>query len=410
MTMLAPGTAEELRQAVAWALGEAAPLEIVGSGSKRGLGGVVQARATLDLSRLSGLTLYEPEELVLSALPATPLAEVEATLAERGQEFAFEPPDLSALLAASGSGTLGGMVAANLSGPRRIKAGAVRDHFLGFSAVSGRGEAFQAGARVMKNVTGYDLPKLLAGSWGTLAVLSSVTLKVMPSAETQATVLLTGLDDAAAIRAMSAAMRSACDVSGAAHLPLQFVRRSKLEALRARDRSATLLRLEGIAPSVAAREAALRALLSDFGAADALDAETSTAIWREIRDVRLLDPPPEGAIWRISVAPSKGAGTLAAIRAACAGEGFYDWAGGLLWVETPPAPDAFAAAVRNAIPPASGHATLVRAPFHVRAAVAVFHPQPQAAAALNARVKDAFDPAGILNPGRMRAASPERVA
>ena len=217
---LKPRDAKDVEDAVQWALGAGKALEIVGQGTKRAIGRPAQSDLTLDLSGLSGVTLYEPEELVLSARAGTPLAEIEALVASTGQQLAFEPMDYGPLLGgAAGRGTIGGVLAANLSGPRRIKAGAARDHFLGFSAVSGRGETFKSGGRVVKNVTGYDLCKLMAGSWGTLAAMTEVTIKVLPQPETESTVIVRGLDDEAAMRAMTAAMGLPCDVSGAAHLP-----------------------------------------------------------------------------------------------------------------------------------------------------------------------------------------------
>src|SRR5712671_6247920 len=217
---LKPRDAKDVEAAVQWALAEGKTFEIVGHGSKRGIGRAAQWDLSLDLSDLSGVTLYEPEELVLSAKAGTPLAEIETLLAANNQELAFEPMDYGPLFgAAAGRGTIGGAIAANLSGPRRIKAGAARDHFLGFSAVSGRGETFKSGGRVVKNVTGYDLCKVLAGSFGTLAAMTEVTVKTLPKPETELTVVVHGLDDAGAVRTMAAAMASTCDVSGAAHLP-----------------------------------------------------------------------------------------------------------------------------------------------------------------------------------------------
>src|ERR1043165_5159070 len=254
--------AKDVEDAVRWALAEGKPLELVGRGSKRVLGRPSQSDLTLDLSGLSGVTLFEPEELVLSAKAGTPIAEIEALVESRGQQLDFEPMDYGPVLGLpAGAGSLGGALAANLSGPRRIKAGAARDHFLGFSGVSGRGEAFKSGGRVVKNVTGYDLCKLLAGSFGTLAALTDVTVKVLPRAETEETVLLLGLDDARAARAISAAMGSANDVSGAAHCPAGIAPSIQAEA----GTALTALRLEGVAPSVAHRRRALETLLDPLG-------------------------------------------------------------------------------------------------------------------------------------------------
>jgi glycolate oxidase FAD binding subunit len=286
------------------------------------------------------------------------------------------------------------MLAANLSGPRRIKAGAARDHFLGVSAVSGRGETFKSGGRVVKNVTGYDLCKVLAGSWGTLAVMTDVTVKVLPRAETEQTVLALGLDDATAIRAMSAAMNSSNDVSGAAHVPAGVSPSIQAES----GRALTALRLEGVPPSVTHRRRALEALLKPFGEIAVLEEAASRDAWRVIRNVMPFTGGAR-ALWRISVAPSRGPEVAAAI--GDGGEYFYDWAGGLIWAALPADGDAGAAGVRTALK--GGHATLVRAPAAIRAAVPVFEPQEPGLAALTKRVKESFDPKGVLGPGRMYA-------
>jgi len=397
--ILRPRDAAEVEAAVGWAIAEDKALEVIGRGSKRAIGRAAQWDMTLDLSGLAGITLYEPAELVLSARAGTPLSEIEALVAANGQELAFEPMDYGLLLGtASGSGSIGGALAANLSGPRRIKAGAARDHFLGFSAVSGRGETFKSGGRVVKNVTGYDLCKLLAGSWGTLAAMTDVTVKVLPRAETEATVLVLGLDDAAAVRAMSAAMTSPCDVSGAAHVPAGIAASA--------GRAATALRLEGVAPSVAHRKGTLEALLTAFGPLEALAEAPSRALWRTLRDAApLAAQGPAGGrpVWRISVTPARGAEAGRTLAEQAGAEILYDWAGGLIWAAVPPSDDAAAGQVRAAAAAAGGHATLIRAPAAVRAAVAVFEPEEAALGALTGRVKESFDPRGVLNAGRMWA-------
>ena len=260
-----PRDGKDVEAAVQWALANGKALEVLGSGSKRAVGRPAQTDLTLDLSGLCGVTSYEPEELVLTAKAGTPLRDIELLVAAKGQMLAFEPVDYGPLLGAPGPGTIGGALAANLSGPRRIKAGAARDHFLGFSAVSGRGETFKSGGRVVKNVTGYDLAKLMAGSWGTLAAMTEVTVKVLPQPETEATVLALGLDEGAAIRAMTEAMGSSGDVSGAAHLPAAIADRIPQAEAVAGGRAVTALRLEGVAPSVAHRKAILKAAMKSFG-------------------------------------------------------------------------------------------------------------------------------------------------
>ena len=376
--VLKPATEAELCDIIA---GATAPIEIIGSGTKRHLGRPVQAAATLDLSGFSGVIAYEPEELILDVGAGTPLAEIEQMLAERGQQLAFEPPDFSALLGSAGKGTVGGLVASNLSGPRRLKAGAVRDHILGIHGVTGAGTAFKAGARVVKNVTGYDMPKLLTGSYGTLAVLTSVILKVLPAPETEETVVLTGLDDAQAVEAMSLAMQSPCEVSAAAALPGEAV----------------YLRLEGIAPSVAYRRDQLGRILKR--PIEVMAAKSSAGKWKAIRDGAMFAENPRHPLWRLSVTPSEAPGIIRTLKETLDIRYLFDWAGGLIWIEAPPSHDASEALVRGSF--TAGHATLIRAPEATRAAVEVFQPQAEALAALSARVKDAFDPRHILNPGRM---------
>ena len=401
---LKPRDAKDVEDAVQWALAQSKALEIVGGGSKRAIGRPAQTDLTLDLSGLSGVTLYEPEELVLSARAGTPLAEVEALIAAKDQMLAFDPMDYGPLLGGpSGRATIGGVLAANLSGPRRLKAGAARDHFLGFSAVSGRGEIFKSGGRVVKNVTGYDLCKVMAGSWGTLAALAEVTIKVLPRPETEETVTVLGLDDRTAVTALSAAMGSAAEVSGAAHLPGKVAQ----QALAGADgtRAVTALRLEGVPASIAHRRRVLEAVLKPFGTIAVLEAQQSRALWLKVRDVTpfasggTADTP----VWRISTAPAKGAELGGMIAGAADAALLYDWAGGLVWAALPASDDAGASLVRRAVAACGGHATLIRAPTAVRAAVAVFEPQEPALAALTKRVKESFDPHGVLNPGRMWA-------
>ena len=404
---LKPRDAKEVEAAIQWAAAEGKALEVIGAGSKRGIGRPSQSDTTLDVSGLSGVTLYEPEELVLSAKAGTPLAEIAALIAEHDQELAFEPIDYGPLLGGSaGAATIGGVIAANLSGPHRIKSGAARDHFLGVTAVSGRGETFKSGGRVVKNVTGYDLCKLLAGSWGTLAVMTDVTLKVLPRAEMTETLLLLGLDDASAVQAMTVAMGSACDVSGAAHLPAAIAARMPVTEVASARRAVTALRLEGVKPSVAHRGKALEELMKPMGTLAHLDNAESVAFWQAVRDVIpfAASSGDDRSVWRLSASPARGGAIGSRIAGEADAEVLYDWAGGLIWIALPPREDAGAALVRGALAAGGGgHATLIRAPAAVRAAIDVFQPQDQSVAALSKRVKDGFDPLRVLNAGRMWA-------
>jgi glycolate oxidase FAD binding subunit len=396
-----PRDGKDVEEAVRFAVSNGTALELVGAGSKRGIGRPAQTDMTLDMSGLCGVTMYEPEELVLTAQAGTPLAEIEKLVGQSRQELAFEPIDYAPLFGGSaGSGTIGGTLAANLSGPRRIKQGAARDHFLGATVVTGRGETVKTGGRVVKNVTGYDLCKVLAGSWGTLAAMTEVTIKVLPRAETETTLAVAGLDDKTAARAMAAAMGSPFDVSGAAHLPDHIA--AYFDGLPG-EGAATCLRLEGFAPSVAHRKAALAALLKPFGAVAEIGEKNSRALWKSIRDAKpfALGEALKRPLWRISTEPMRGYELAGMISPAA--QMFYDWAGGLIWVAIPGDEEPQAASMRDAVAKIGGHATLVRAPAAVRAAVDVFPPQDAGVAAVSKRVKESFDPSCVLNPGRMWA-------
>ncbi|HVY66204.1 MAG TPA: FAD-binding protein [Gammaproteobacteria bacterium] len=349
------------------------PLEPVAGGTKRAVGRPVEADL-LDLAGLAGIVTYEPAELVLTAHAATPLATLEAALAAHGQRLAFEPPDFGALLGASSAQTIGGILGANLSGSRRVAGGAARDHFLGFAGVSGRGERFKAGGKVVKNVTGYDLPKLMAGSWGTLAIFTEVTLRVVPAPELDRTLVVPGATPAASVALLCAALGSPHDVSAAGFDPAR----------------GSLLRLEGFAASVEARTAALCADLR-CQPAEVVDGAASRRLWRAHASAEALAASP--VVWRISVPPTDAPAVLERLRP---DRYLLDWGGGLIHAAYG---GVDAARVRGAF--TAGHATLLKAGAAERAATAVFQPQPAVAAAAAARLKAAFDPRGILNPGRM---------
>ncbi|MBO0904172.1 glycolate oxidase subunit GlcE [Jiella sonneratiae] len=397
---MTPGSEADLRDIVAVAVLAEEPLAIEGTGSKRGLGRPVQAARTLSLAGMSGVTLYEPEELVLSAKAGTPIAEIEALLDAHDQRLEFEPMDYGPLHGLEPwQGTLGGVVACNLSGPRRLKQGAARDHILGVRAVSGRAEIFKSGGRVVKNVTGYDLSKGLTGSYGTLAVMSEITVKVLPKSETEATLVLRGLSDEEAAGAMAAAMGSPAEVSGAAHLPAYVAARVADAALG--EASATLIRIEGFGPSVEARAAHLGKALERVAALERLEPEASRRVWRDVRDVRPFVDGTQKPVWRLSVTPTKGHAVVMSLRMQAAIDAFYDWQGGLVWLRME-AGEPEDGLVRETLRRfGGGHATLVRASESVRAATAVFQPQEPALAGLSKRLKAQFDPKGVLNPGRM---------
>lgn len=408
MDSLKARDAKDVETAVREALAAEQPLEIVGHGSRRAIGQLPATNAVLDLSALNAVTCYEPNELVVTVQTGAPVGDVIAMLDAKNQQFAFEPMNTAGLLGTPvNAGTIGGMISTGLAGPRRIKAGGVRDHLLGATSVSGFGDTFVTGGRVVKNVTGYDLCKLLAGSWGTLAVMTEVTLKVVPKAESETTLVMHGLDDLTANRAMNAALGSSFEVSSAAHLPASIFRAGNdaLAGLKGSNQSATLMRLEGIAVSVADRAASLGGLLKQFGTSEAIAEEASAAVWADIRDAAPFAASGEMGewpVWRIVCPPASGGAFGQALARETGGEVIYDWGGGLIWAALPPAADAHAAMLRARLAAIGGHANLLRASEAVRNAVDVFHPQAAGVAALSRRVKTSFDPRDILNRGRMR--------
>lgn len=376
--MLTPKDETELSEAIRQASG---PLHVRGGGT-RPIGRPV-AGEVLSVSGLRGVELYEPGALTIVVRAGTPLEEVEALLASENQRLPFEPMDHRGLLGTEGAPTIGGVVAANVSGPRRIQAGACRDSLIGVRFVDGTGEVLKNGGRVMKNVTGYDLVKLMAGARGTLGVLSEVAFKVLPATEAVAQVRVTGLGPHQAVEAMATALGSPFEVSGAAHLPGDGGGGPR-----------TVLRIEGFAASVAYRSGRLKELLAPFGdvAIDA-DADTVRAEWRAIRDVAPFTGEA-GDVWRVSVKPTDGPD----IAARSGGDFFFDWAGGLLWILVPEGTD-----LRARLGAYGGHATLVRASEEVRARIAPFEPEPAPIAALSDGLRARFDPRGVLNPGLMAA-------
>ncbi len=376
------------------------PLAVRGNGTKAAMLRPVQAASVVPAMPEAGIVLYSPQELIISARAATPLPAIEAALQARGQHIIAEPPDLSGLLGADGSPqTLGGITATNLSGPRRVAWGAMRDHVMGLRAVTGRGEVIHSGGRVLKNVTGLDLCKLFTGSHGTLGVITEVTLKVLPAPEATGTLAIPGLDPTAAVAALSAALGSPFSVSGAAWLPAEQA--ATVPELAPLGGAVALARIEDFQASVAYRTDKLRDLLDLAGTVILGDAE-SRAVWQAVRDVRPLTAVSGEAVWRVSVRPSAGPAVFDALVRDHGMRGLLDWGGGLVWL-VGPATEAAQAAVEAAVGQVGGTWTLMRAPDALRTMVRVIPEEPAPLARITARLKEAFDPMGIMNPGRLRA-------
>ena len=391
--ILKPNTEDEMAEAVAKAAGNGMRVRIAGGGT-RPVGNPVEADCTIHTAGLSGITLYEPDALTIAARAGTPLSEIEAALAREGQHLSFEPAIWAGLMGTPGKSTIGGVVAAGVSGPRRVQAGGARDSLIGVRFVSGEGKLLKNGGRVMKNVTGYDLVKLLAGSHGTLGILTEVTFKVLPKPHATGTVSVSGLDDHDAVSVLSAALGSPFDVSGAAHLP-------KGDG----GSPTTLIRVEGLAKSVDYRTGRLKELIAQKlgnGAEIAVEqgSDKATAPWRDVRDVSTF-AGREGAVWRISVKPTDGPRIADVIRDAGEAEFIFDWGGGLVWALVPDHGDACAALIRNTVGAMGGHATLMRASKETRDRVEAFQPDLPRVGQISEMIRRQFDPMNILNPGLM---------
>ncbi len=402
-TPLRPAADWELANIIADASARRLPLEIFGGGSKRAVGRPVQAAAEVTMRGMVGTTLYEPNELVMSARAGCTIADVEGQLAKFGQMLPFEPLDLGPLLGRdAGQGTIGGAFATNWSGARRIHSGAARDHLLGVRMVTGHGEQVRAGGRVMKNVTGYDVGRGLAGSWGTLALMTEVTFKVVTKPESTATLVLFGLPDEIAVEVLCKAMTTPYEITGAMHIQQGPASRLWQSQIRGGGKAATVMRLEAPEKSIAYRTEKLRQLFKAYGDLHVVGAAGSIEFWKECR----MLTPMHGSthpLWRISTAPRLGPTVVASIARYMQVEAVYDWSGGLVWIEVPASADAGATDIRRVIALHGGHATLVRAEAAVRRSVDVFHPLDPGVERLSRRLKQTFDPAGILNPGRMYA-------
>jgi len=371
--MLRPTTIDELCEAIT----RGGPLLLRGGGSKDAIGAPAPDAKVLDMRGFTGVVDYDPPELVLTVRAGTPLAEVQALVASEGQMLAFDPFDHAALLGGTpGQATIGGVIAAGVSGPARLSRGAARDHLLGFEGVSGRGERFIAGAKVVKNVTGYDLSKLITGSWGRLTAITELTLKVLPAPREQRTLVLRGRDPTAAVAAMAGALGSAAEVSAAAHLPAW------------QGETLTALRLDGFPSSIDARAATLAKLLDGL---DTLDAVSGSALWEAVRHASPL--PARKPLWRVIVPAARSPAFISAFGDA---DWLFDWAGGLIWLASDTDPHA----IRATASEAEGHATLIRADAAMRTMVPTLHPQPAPLAALEERVRRAFDPNGVFETGR----------
>ncbi|CAB3803936.1 glycolate oxidase subunit GlcE [Pararobbsia alpina] len=367
-------------------------LEIFGGGTKRSFGDHVFADALLDMSGLAGIEMYEPEELVIKVRAGTPMSLLRSALRKHNQHFAFEPPDYAALFGnVDAIDTIGGIVACNLSGPRRVLAGAARDSVLGIEGVNGRGEAFHSGGRTVKNVTGFDIPRLMTGSFGVLAALTSITLKIHPAPQYESTLVVSELDDSVALRTMSDLLQLPFEISAAAHLGGE---RSSA--------SVTAIRIEGFRESVMARETEIEKRLQAYTGVKKLGTDESRHFWASLKDLSAFTVDDDACIWRLSLPCDQ----AASVAKSLGGPAIYDWGGSQVFVQSrAESMLSQADALRKRIAEAGGSASLLRATLDVRRQVGTFQPRHGALQEVGERLRRAFDPNGVLNPGKLASLS-----
>lgn len=402
MDILRPRDEEQLAKVIKEANEERVPLEVAGAGTKRGLGRPVNSENIVCTGAMFGISSYEPQELVITVKTGTPVRFVEETLARQGQIMPFEPLDMGPVLGLSqGEGTIGGLFATNLCGSRRVYAGSARDNILGVTAVNGQGDIIRSGSSVIKNSSGYNISKGLTGSWGTLAVMTEVTMKVLPKPEETATLIFTGLLDELAIELMSKTMKTPYEVSGAVHLQQQFTSCLRDEELNRLDTPVTAIRIENFSGIVEYRLKKLKEILDSFGPIQVLNSDRSEQFWSDIKTLRMFQFT-DAPFWRITTSPGKGVEIINAVKTHHPNSvAMYDWSGGLIWLLTPFTADAGASEIHRAVINRGGNATLMRGELSLRASAEVFQPVEENIATLTRKLKAAFDPNGILNPGRM---------
>lgn len=400
-TVVRPAADWELASYLVDASAKGTPVEVIGSGTKRTCGRPVGDLPVVSTHVLRGVRLYEPGELVMSVRAGTTVTEVEYELAQKGQMLAFEPLDMGPVLGEeAGRTTIGGVFSTNLSGSRRIALGAARDYLLGVYGVAGSGEVFSSGGRVLKNVAGYDLCRAMTGSWGTLGVIVETAFKVIPQPEETATLILLDLTEEIAVEALCAALGTPCEVTGTVHLDASLGQRLWHDGLRETGMAITALRLENFSSFLPRRIERLQDALKHYGEIHVMGDEDSRAFWGELRQLSVLQGSNR-PLWRISTRPKLGAEVVQGIRRYMDVDAYYDWSGGLIWLEVPESADGGATDIRRVLAAQSGYATLIRADAEVRGAIDVFQPMDPGIARMSQAVKTVFDPAGILNPGRM---------
>jgi len=383
------------------------PIEVLGSGSKRQIGKQLQCTKTISLSKLDGIIEYLPEELYIKIKAGTNIEKIESELKKNKQELAFEPIDFGYLfLGKSNYGTAGGQVACNISGPRRFKSGSIRDHILGFRAVNGRGEIIKSGGTVVKNVTGYDLSKLICGSYGTLVALTEITFKVLPLAEESKTLVIHDLTIDSSPHYLEKAISSSNEVSGASFLPIDPICKNcemnientfKLNDLEYKG-SLTAIRVEGSKQSINERVENLKKELNILNfKVSILETFQSEILWRKIKNLEFFSKTKNN-IFRISIPPSECAKLIYELPNMF--KYFLDWGGALIWMEACKLSEKKFESIRTKVVKHNGYISMIKNSNQLPFVEDVFTIN-SARFNISQNIKKSFDPKGILNPGKM---------
>tara|TARA_B110000438_G_scaffold270846_1_gene288288 strand:- start:1293 stop:2561 length:1269 start_codon:yes stop_codon:yes gene_type:complete len=382
-------------------------IEIVGSGSKRKIGKPIQCEKILNFSKLEGIIEYLPEELYIKVKTGTKIDKIENELTKNKQQLAFEPIDFGYLfLGKSNCGTAGGHVSCNISGPRRFKSGSIRDHILGFRAVNGRGEIIKSGGTVVKNVTGYDLSKLICNSYGTLAALTEITFKVLPAAPESKTLIIHNLDLSFSTQYLEKAISTPVEVSGASFLPVDPICNScemnikdtiKLNDLKY-EGSMTAMRLEGSKKSIDERMKNLKKELNVSNKSiSILDTFQSEIFWKKIRNLEIFSATKNNII-RIVIPPSECCKLIYELPKNF--KYFLDWGGSLIWMEACELTEHIFESIRKKVVKHGGYLSMIKNSDYLPYVEDVFTID-RARFNISQNIKKSFDPKRILNPGKM---------
>lgn len=403
-----PETEQQTRELVQWAFAEGRTVSVQGKNTKHGFGLPVNADCTLSLEKLSGILEYHPEELVMTALPGTPMTEIRQELTKHNQHLAFEPPALNRMYQVEDEGTIGGSFIGNLAGPRRFKSGSARDHILGVRAINGRGEIWKSGGKVIKNVSGYDMSKLITGSWGTLSVVTELTFKILPAPPVSRSLAVWGLSARLGTALMAQVISTPCETSGLAHLPEAALTAIGRDGASFPGKTLTLIRLEGTELSVKERLENITGWLPGACDYSVLDQAASTAAWSLIGNTApLQDAQHTPGILKISLPPASAWNLACFIDELLGCTWYLDAAGGWLWVGICQAgmTDKIDAVSRE-VNTIGGTTTIYRAPSTVKQDTGIYPFPDESIKRLNEKIKNSFDPGNIFNPGRLHAVVP----